>query len=83
MPFLLLALVCLLLAAGNKSTSVLLLVVFSVAAAAGTTDLGELAARRVAYPALAWRSADFPKARRNGRPMSALMGQSGGDGRPP
>ncbi len=37
---------------------VLLLVVFSVAAAFGTTDLGEVAARRAAQGALAWRAPD-------------------------
>ncbi len=37
---------------------VLLLVVFSVAATAGTTDLAELAARRVADPAIAWHAPD-------------------------
>ena len=37
---------------------VLLLVVFSVAAAAGTTDLAELAARRITHAELAWRAPD-------------------------
>jgi formate hydrogenlyase subunit 4 len=37
---------------------VLLLVVFSVAAAFGTTDLGEVAARRAAQGALSWRAPD-------------------------
>ncbi len=37
----------------------LMLVVFSVAFAAGTTDLGQIAARRETLPALSWQAADL------------------------
>lgn len=36
-----------------------MMVVFSVAVAGGTTDLGELAARRVTLPALSWQAPDL------------------------
>lgn len=37
----------------------LMMVVFSVAVAGGTTDLGELAARRQSLPAMSWQAADL------------------------